>query len=218
MRIGSKKYLVVLFLLLARNVCAAEYPFSNVLPIEYSSDKLIENRYISHNFGEYRSKSYIHDGTDFRIFETNHSNLYPIAAGTAYVYPDLTRKVLKSAIPMADSAAVKGLFIDYNQVTPIFKASTAPASIEACSASEGTKAILRKGIIGEKTGWGNCVIVNHDTYQTRYAHLTCAYVSDGQPVNASTVLGLSGNTGKSEGEHLHFGILNYGVIISIRRA
>jgi flagellar hook assembly protein FlgD len=54
--------------------------------------------------------------------------------------------------------------------------------------------------------WGNCVIVNHGTFQTRYAHLSSIEATEGQLVDTDTILGLSGNTGASRGEHLHFSI------------
>jgi flagellar hook assembly protein FlgD len=61
-------------------------------------------------------------------------------------------------------------------------------------------------------GWGNCVIVDHGTFQTRYAHLSKINVSEGQQVETTTILGLSGNTGASDGEHLHFSIGSNGAI------
>lgn len=61
--------------------------------------------------------------------------------------------------------------------------------------------------VGKKEGWGNYVIVKHDAgYQTRYAHLSTILVSNEARVDTSTILGLSGNTGNSYGEHLHFSI------------
>jgi murein DD-endopeptidase MepM/ murein hydrolase activator NlpD len=152
MRTSGKIYAVVLFWLFVQGICFADYTFNKVRPIEYPSEKLTENRYISHNFGEYRSSTYIHDGMDLRIFDwTNHSKIYPIAPGTAHVYPN-------------------------------------------------------------NGGWGNCVIVEHSTFQTRYAHLSTIYVTEGQSVYTTTELGLSGNTGASKGEHLHFGIGNNGTV------
>lgn len=56
-------------------------------------------------------------------------------------------------------------------------------------------------------GYGNCVIVRHNNgLETVYGHLSKILVESGQKVNASTLLGLGGNTGRSRGSHLHFEI------------
>ena len=60
-------------------------------------------------------------------------------------------------------------------------------------------------------GYGNEIIVNHGYgYRTRYAHLTKAKVTPGQKVKRGDVIGLSGNTGKSTGPHLHYEVLKGG--------
>ncbi|MGE0638495.1 MAG: M23 family metallopeptidase [Bacteroidia bacterium] len=52
---------------------------------------------------------------------------------------------------------------------------------------------------------GNQVILKHDNgYKTGYAHLSKQLVKKGDKVKQGDVIGLSGNTGKSTGPHLHF--------------
>jgi len=95
------------FILLVQGMGTA-YLFTKVGPIEYPGNRLSENQYISHNYGEYRSSSYLHDGMDFRILSRPiHSEIYPVAPGTAYVYPDPTKHVAKSLIPATEYDAVK---------------------------------------------------------------------------------------------------------------
>lgn len=54
-------------------------------------------------------------------------------------------------------------------------------------------------------GYGNLVgIERRDGVQFWYAHLSRMNVSTGQWVTAGTTIGLMGNTGASEGSHLHF--------------
>ena len=55
--------------------------------------------------------------------------------------------------------------------------------------------------------YGLYVDVEHaDGYKSRYAHLSSFSVQEGQTVNQGQQLGLSGNTGRSTGAHLHFEI------------
>lgn len=55
------------------------------------------------------------------------------------------------------------------------------------------------------TGYGNMVTVVHsDGSSTMYAHLRAAYVFPGMHVHRAQVLGEVGNTGISQGPHLHF--------------
>ena len=55
--------------------------------------------------------------------------------------------------------------------------------------------------------YGNYVILqHHDGFQTHYAHLSRISVSRGQSVNQGQKIGEVGNTGRSTGPHLHFGI------------
>ncbi|MBN2030411.1 peptidoglycan DD-metalloendopeptidase family protein [bacterium] len=54
---------------------------------------------------------------------------------------------------------------------------------------------------------GNNVILEHqDGFETCYAHLDSVLVSPGQDVLKGERIGLSGNTGRAEGYHLHFEI------------
>lgn len=54
-------------------------------------------------------------------------------------------------------------------------------------------------------GYGNLVILRHENgLETFYAHLSKIYVENDQWVNAGTIIGLGGSTGRSTGPHLHF--------------
>ncbi|MBI2099582.1 M23 family metallopeptidase [Candidatus Uhrbacteria bacterium] len=58
-----------------------------------------------------------------------------------------------------------------------------------------------------RTGYGYQVVVDHeDGMQTRYAHLSKIFVTDGQRVEKGQQLGITGTTGRSTGTHLHFEI------------
>jgi len=62
------------------------------------------------------------------------------------------------------------------------------------------------------TGYGRYVLLDHGNgFQTLYAHLSVIYVEVGQSIGKGQAMGLSGNTGKSTGPHLHFEIKLNGV-------
>lgn len=58
------------------------------------------------------------------------------------------------------------------------------------------------------SSYGNVIFVTHSidgkTYTTVYAHLTAMHVSSGQRVSQGQQIGTMGNTGMSQGQHLHF--------------
>jgi LysM repeat protein len=53
-------------------------------------------------------------------------------------------------------------------------------------------------------GYGNMVIIDHEHWQTLYAHLDYLTVSCGQNVEQGDIIGYMGVTGNSTGPHLHF--------------
>ena len=62
-----------------------------------------------------------------------------------------------------------------------------------------------------KWGYGNVIVINHGNgWQTLYAHLSGIYVSCGQSVWQTNVIGAVGNTGNSSGPHLHFEMMYEG--------
>lgn len=54
-------------------------------------------------------------------------------------------------------------------------------------------------------GYGNLVAVDHGNgYVSLYGHNATLLVKEGQKVDTSTVIALSGNTGRSTGPHVHY--------------
>ena len=54
---------------------------------------------------------------------------------------------------------------------------------------------------------GNRIVLSHNLgFQTRYAHLSDIKIKTGDVVQKGDLIGLSGNTGRSDGPHLHYEI------------
>jgi murein DD-endopeptidase MepM/ murein hydrolase activator NlpD len=61
-------------------------------------------------------------------------------------------------------------------------------------------------------GW--YIVVEHDDgWRSVYGHLSAFAVSAGDQVTQGQLLGLSGNTGKSSGPHLHFELRRWGAVV-----
>lgn len=60
-------------------------------------------------------------------------------------------------------------------------------------------------------GYGNQIVVDHGFgYKTRYAHMKSIAVTEGMKVKRGECIGLSGNSGKSTGPHLHYEVIYKG--------
>ncbi|MBC8044695.1 MAG: M23 family metallopeptidase [Rhizobacter sp.] len=63
-----------------------------------------------------------------------------------------------------------------------------------------------------ESGYGNVVVVNHGFgYKTAYAHLSKFLVKTGQTVKRGERIALSGNTGVSDGPHVHYEVMKDGI-------
>ncbi len=74
-------------------------------------------------------------------------------------------------------------------------------------------------VIQVSTGWsggyGNEIVVSHGNgVATRYAHLSQINVNPGDNVSSGETIGLSGNSGRSTGPHLHFEKIVNGRLVS----
>ena len=68
---------------------------------------------------------------------------------------------------------------------------------------------------GMRPGYGNMVIVNHnDDTLTLYAHNSENLVIVGEQVDRSTIIALTGSTGRTTGPHLHFEAWRSGVNVT----
>ena len=68
---------------------------------------------------------------------------------------------------------------------------------------------------GDNYGYGNVIQIDHGNgYSTVYAHLSVIGVSPCQSVYAGQWIGSAGNTGNSQGAHLHFEVRQGGGFIN----
>lgn len=76
-----------------------------------------------------------------------------------------------------------------------------PVGTPVRAAHDGTATVR----LGSPT-YGHYVTVQSEQVDTLYAHLSRVHVEQGDAVRAGDIIGLSGNTGRSFGDHLHFGV------------
>lgn len=90
----------------------------------------------------------------------------------------------------------------------------------ACGTSQHATRAGTVAQTGYHVNLGYFVRINHGmingrSYVTEHAHLSQILVSTGQSVSTSTVIGLTGTTGRSTGCHLHLGLSENGRYVNI---
>lgn len=101
-------------------------------------------------------------------------------------------------VPIRHNGITRGLIGGHTGID--YRANTGTPVV---AAAEGVVAIADRS--GWNGGYGVTVLINHGGGKTtRYAHLSAIHVNPGERVGRGEVIGLSGNTGRSTGPHLHF--------------
>ena len=74
--------------------------------------------------------------------------------------------------------------------------------------SDTVMAILGGKVIrsGFDTNLGYFIRISHGVYHSVYGHLSRCFVRTGDGIIAGEAIGISGNTGRTTGEHLHFAV------------
>ena len=86
-------------------------------------------------------------------------------------------------------------------------------NIYAAASGTVVVAIGPKGFFAENSshhysGYGYCIVIRHPNgFSTMYAHCNDIYVTLGQEVKQGEIIGAVGNTGRSDGDHVHFEVL-----------
>jgi murein DD-endopeptidase MepM/ murein hydrolase activator NlpD len=83
------------------------------------------------------------------------------------------------------------------------------AGIDLFARDEPVLSILdgRVNETGDDPLLGKYVRINHGELQSIYGHLSLVLISTGDQVFAGDIIGITGTTGRTTGEHLHFAIL-----------
>lgn len=105
-----------------------------------------------------------------------------------------------------------------NRVSPTSGASTYHQGVDLDTGTGDPVYASRAGVV-TVAGWGNAagnyVQINHqDGFSSIYMHLSSSCVSAGQIVSAGELIGATGATGITTGDHLHFGISYNGVYVN----
>lgn len=101
-------------------------------------------------------------------------------------------------MPIASGVKTQGIH-GYNSID-----IGAPIGTPVYAAADG-EVIVVKGGSAWNGGYGNYIVIKHSNgTQTLYAHLSKNQVSIGDNVSKGEQIGLSGNTGRSTGPHLHY--------------
>lgn len=107
-----------------------------------------------------------------------------------------------------------GIDIANNLGTPVYASAAGVVNIGAstCKFSTSGNNKIDRDCGG---GFGNFITITHvDGYQTIYAHLSEISVTNGSQVSQGQLIGKSGNSGGSNGNHLHWEVIKNGAKIN----
>ena len=149
------------------------------------------------------------------IYEEEEIGLLPPMIGKTVAYDEDEMFVFRQlvALPL-DTCIVTSKY--GNRVHPIEKIWKAHEGIDLVADSSYVYSVMPGKVLKSSSNRrsGNYVIVEHGSYQSIYCHLEKSYVDKGDYVDAGQIVGLSGNTGLSTGEHLHFAMKHQGKYIN----
>ncbi len=103
------------------------------------------------------------------------------------------------------------------RVSPTTGASTYHQGVDLDTGTGWSVVATRAGTAytGYGSAAGNYITIDHhDGFKSIYMHLSAFSVGNGTNVSAGQQIGLTGNTGVSTGDHLHFGISYNGVWVN----
>lgn len=84
--------------------------------------------------------------------------------------------------------------------------------VDLRASADTVKAVLKGEVIrcGYDQNLGYFIRIRHGPIESLYGHLSMYFVQSSDRINAGQPIGVTGNTGRSTGEHLHFSVLRDG--------
>ena len=129
----------------------------------------------------------------------------PLADLTEVSRPENTPTVLSWPVETGDTVELSSLFP--GRVHPITGERKEHGGIDLPQAG-GTPVLAAADgavvAVGYSAEDGNCILLQHGSMTTKYAHLQEYTVAPGEAVSAGDQIGLVGRTGMATGDHLHF--------------
>lgn len=176
----------------------------------------------------YNDKLY---NTEQRVLEEGSAGTKELVANVVYKNGvEISRNILRETVTKEATATVieVGTAVLPTYIKPISGGTLSSVFGErwgsvhkgvdwACSVGTEVKASCKGTVTqaGWVNGYGYCITLEHaDGKSTRYGHLSKILVSQGQSVEQSELIALSGNTGNSTGPHVHFEIIENGVQVN----
>lgn len=101
------------------------------------------------------------------------------------------------------------------RIHPIYKTRKLHTGVDLRANYDNVYSIMNGIVVeaGYSSGNGNYVAIQHTNYVSYYLHLSTLLVQKNQPVNAGTIIAISGNSGTSTAPHLHFAVKEDGKFI-----
>ena len=144
----------------------------------------------------------------FSVYAKKEANTgdFPSLNLTDSLFLELIKKRLNICMPLA--------YIHYTSAygyrkDPFEKCSRFHDGIDMQVKQEFTYCMLPGRVVKVKygnTGYGNHVIIEHGRLRTLYGHLEEIFVKEGTEIDAGTVIGLTGKSGRSTCYHLHLAL------------
>lgn len=88
--------------------------------------------------------------------------------------------------------------------------------VDFCASFEGVYSILAGRVLsaGQNAVSGKYLIISHGQVHSHYAHLSLFLTLPGDSVTSGQLIGISGDSGRVTGPHLHFAVSMQGMMIN----
>ena len=136
----------------------------------------------------------------------NHNTMYHICDSLIHIMDEL---------PLGSPLDTLEISSDYGwRKNPLGDGYQSHSGIDFLADWRDTVYATGAGIIeksGHNNGYGRSITIKHISgYKTKYAHLTRYFVRKGDFVRKGQPIGTAGNTGETNGYHLHYEVSRYG--------